>query len=79
MADPVGMTHGIVDGDCRSLRHAKQRKTIYFEGRDHRFEVLKPSPHCDALDFPVGQATTTGVIADERIVAAQLGHPMTRE
>jgi hypothetical protein len=56
-----------------------KRKTVDLRGGDHGFQILDPSLHGDAFDLPLGHATAAGVVADEGIVATQLGHPVARK
>lgn len=73
------MTSGVADRDCRTLGHAEQGKAADVEGRRHRFEILYPGLHGNALDIAAGQSATAGVVADECVVATQFRHPVTGE
>ena len=65
MRDPLGMAHGVRDGNRSPLGDAEQRVLLQVEGIDHRLEILLEVREGDARHVPVGQAVTAAIVADQ--------------
>jgi len=62
------MTSRIGDRHRTSPAGAEQAEPVHDGGIDHSLEVVDPVPQLEAWVLPVGQATTTLVLADEGVL-----------
>ena len=70
--DPLGMPHGIHDGDRTTLGHAHEREPVVPRRLHDRLEVADACLQAVVLDVPVGQAMPALVVAHDRGELAEL-------